>query len=44
MHPNGANFLMADGSVRFLSSQIDHGIFASLATRAGNELVNLTDF
>jgi prepilin-type N-terminal cleavage/methylation domain-containing protein/prepilin-type processing-associated H-X9-DG protein len=44
MHTDGANFLMADGSVRFIPSQVDRGIFASLATRSGGEPVNLTDF
>jgi prepilin-type N-terminal cleavage/methylation domain-containing protein/prepilin-type processing-associated H-X9-DG protein len=44
MHQGGANFLMADGSVRFIGSQVDPGVFASLATRSGGEPMNLTDF
>jgi prepilin-type processing-associated H-X9-DG protein len=44
MHADGAHFLMLDGSVRFISSQVDRQVFAGLATRSGGELVNLTDF
>jgi prepilin-type processing-associated H-X9-DG protein len=44
MHADGAHFLMLDGSVRFISSQVDLQVFAGLATRSGGELVNLTDF
>ena len=36
-HPGGANFVMGDGSVHFLSESIDHQIYASLGTRAGSE-------
>ncbi len=36
LHPGGANFMMADGSVRFLSYSAD-GILPALATRAGGE-------
>jgi prepilin-type processing-associated H-X9-DG protein len=39
-HPNGANFLFADGSVRFLSYSAD-SILPALATRAGGETVTL---
>ncbi len=38
-HPGGANFVMGDGSVHFLSESIDHQIYAALGTRAGNEAV-----
>jgi prepilin-type processing-associated H-X9-DG protein len=44
MHADGANFLMADGSVRFLKSHIDRSVFAGLATRAGGELENPQTF
>lgn len=40
-HPGGANFVMGDGSVHFLSDSIDHQIYAALGTRAGNEAVSV---
>lgn len=39
-HPGGANFVMGDGSVHFLSESIDHKLYAHLGTRAGNEPVS----
>ncbi len=42
LHPGGANFLFADGSVRFLSYAADP-ILPALATRAGGEVVTLPD-
>ena len=39
-HPGGFNALFADGSVRFLSKQIDPAIFKALLTIAGGETVN----
>lgn len=38
-HPNGANFLMGDGSVHFYSDSIHPETFTSLFTRAANDLV-----
>jgi prepilin-type processing-associated H-X9-DG protein len=38
-HPGGANFLMADGAVRFVSESIDLGTYHALATAAKGELV-----
>lgn len=38
-HVGGANFLLCDGSVRFVSENIDEALYHSLATRAGGEVV-----
>ena len=40
LHGAGANFLLADGSVRFITNQ-QAGILPLLATRAGGEIVSL---
>ena len=37
LHPGGAQFLVGDGSVHFLSYNIDNDIMRGLATRAGGE-------
>ena len=39
-HPNGANFLFVDGSVRFIDENIDVKQFAAMLSRSGGELVN----
>jgi prepilin-type N-terminal cleavage/methylation domain-containing protein/prepilin-type processing-associated H-X9-DG protein len=36
-HPQGANFLMADGSVQYLSENMDLKIYQALSTRDGKE-------
>lgn len=41
-HPGGANFLFADGSVRFLSYSAD-SVLPALATRAGGEAVSVPE-
>ncbi|MCP4782744.1 MAG: DUF1559 domain-containing protein [Fuerstiella sp.] len=38
-HVGGAQFTMGDGSVRFISENIDHGLYQSLATIQGGETV-----
>jgi len=38
MHAQGANFLIADGSVRFVSENVDHTLYRALSTRAGGEI------
>ena len=43
-HVGGANSLLGDGSVRFVSSNISIVVWAALATRAGGEVVNGTDY
>ena len=42
LHPGGANFAFADGSVRFLSYSAD-AILPALSTRAGGESVVIPD-
>jgi prepilin-type processing-associated H-X9-DG protein len=42
-HTAGANFGMADGSVHFVSSDVDAATFVGLCTRAGGEVVNASD-
>jgi hypothetical protein len=37
LHSGGANFILADGSIRFLTYATDSGLQRALATRAGNE-------
>ncbi len=41
LHPGGGNFAMADASVRFLQEGIDHQLYRSLSTKAGNEVAQL---
>jgi len=38
-HVGGAQFTLGDGSVRFISENIDHGLYQSLATIQGGETV-----
>ena len=41
LHPGGAQFVMADGSVHFVTESIDHDIYRGLSTRDGGETANL---
>jgi prepilin-type N-terminal cleavage/methylation domain-containing protein len=40
-HPGGAQFVMGDGSVHFVSEAIDYRLFNGLGTRGGGEVVSL---
>jgi prepilin-type processing-associated H-X9-DG protein len=39
-HPNGANFLFGDGSVRLLKTSIDTRVYRSLGNRADGALIS----
>jgi prepilin-type processing-associated H-X9-DG protein len=39
LHPGGANFLMTDGAVRFVSQTIDFRVYQALSTIQGGEVV-----
>ncbi|TWU27302.1 DUF1559 domain-containing protein [Bythopirellula polymerisocia] len=41
LHNNGANLMMTDGSVQFLSDSTDKNVLESLSTFSGEELVTL---
>jgi prepilin-type N-terminal cleavage/methylation domain-containing protein/prepilin-type processing-associated H-X9-DG protein len=44
MHPGGANFLLADGSVRFIKSTINKVPYAAIGSRNGGEVVSADSF
>jgi len=41
LHPGGAQFVMADGSVQFVNESISHDVYRGLSTRDGGETVNI---
>ena len=43
MHAGGLNFALCDGSVRFVNTSIDMGLFAELATIAGGESARMPE-
>jgi prepilin-type N-terminal cleavage/methylation domain-containing protein/prepilin-type processing-associated H-X9-DG protein len=40
-HPGGAHFVLADGSVHFISEAIDYRLYNQLGTRDGGEIVSV---
>jgi len=42
LHPGGAHFCFADGSVHYVSESIELAVYQGLATRAGREPVSLS--
>jgi prepilin-type N-terminal cleavage/methylation domain-containing protein/prepilin-type processing-associated H-X9-DG protein len=43
LHPGGAQFALADGSVQFVQESVDHSVYRAMATRSGGEVVSLSD-
>ncbi|WP_435021148.1 DUF1559 domain-containing protein [Tundrisphaera sp. TA3] len=43
-HPGGCNFLLLDGSVRFIKSTISMDTYWSLGTKAGGEVISADSF
>jgi prepilin-type N-terminal cleavage/methylation domain-containing protein/prepilin-type processing-associated H-X9-DG protein len=44
LHPGGCNFLLGDGSVRFIKESVNPTVFSALASRAGGEVVGADQF
>ena len=41
LHPGGAQFCLADGSVHFVSETIDYDLYRALSTKAGGEVAQV---
>jgi prepilin-type N-terminal cleavage/methylation domain-containing protein len=44
LHTGGCDFLMGDGSVRFIKESVNPTVFSSLASRSGGEVVSSDQF
>jgi prepilin-type N-terminal cleavage/methylation domain-containing protein/prepilin-type processing-associated H-X9-DG protein len=44
LHPGGANFAMADGSVKFVKTSISVPTYRALGTRAGGEVISADQY
>ncbi len=43
-HPGGANFLIGDGSVRFVKNAVALTVYRALSTRAGGEVISADSY
>jgi prepilin-type processing-associated H-X9-DG protein len=43
LHPGGAQFVFADGSVQFVQDSVDHKVYRAAATRNVGETLYLTN-
>jgi prepilin-type N-terminal cleavage/methylation domain-containing protein/prepilin-type processing-associated H-X9-DG protein len=43
-HPGGLNFLLSDGSVRFLKDSINLVVYRNLSTKAGSEVISADSY
>jgi len=41
LHPGGSNFVMGDGSVQFIKSEIDYRLYNALGSREYGDIVTL---
>jgi prepilin-type processing-associated H-X9-DG protein len=44
LHPGGANFAFADGSVKFIKNEISLNIYRALGTRSGGEILSADQY
>jgi len=44
LHPGGANFAFADGSVHFLKNSINHATYCALGSRGGGEVISADQY
>ncbi len=44
LHPGGCQFLLCDGSVRFIKETVAPPVFQALATRAGDEVIGADQY